>query len=101
MTRQTDIQAEVRETNRRDALVKALEYGFVGALENQGIELLGISIKYDAFSCLMTIRAERAGKGTCCFVGSDSIINCFLKAESDALRGALNWGPDKFHKNSI
>lgn len=96
MSRQLDLEAEVRESARRDALVKALDFGIVGALSSQGIELLGLSIKYDAFNCLLTIRAAAAGEKKVAFVGSDSIINCFLKAESDASRNALKWKADSF-----
>lgn len=96
MSRQLDLEQEVRESKRRDALIKALDYGIVGALQTKGIELLGLSLKYDAFNCLLTIRAEKAGARCVAFVGSDSIINCFLKAESDASRGALKWKEDSF-----
>lgn len=97
MTRQLEVKAEQRETAKRDQLVKVLEYGMVGALQSQGIELLGFSFKYDAFNCLMTLRADIQGKRRVCHVGSDSIINCFLKCESDARRDALCWLPDRYH----
>lgn len=97
MSRQTDIKAEERETARRSALVKALDFGIVGGLESQGIELLGFAIKYDAFNCLLTIKAVVGGTRSVAFVGSDSIINCFLKAASDARNNALNWRADKYH----
>lgn len=96
MSRQLDVESEVRESARRDALVKALDFGIVGALQSQGIELLGLSLKYDAFNCLLTIRADKDGARSVAFVGSDSIINCFLKAESDASRGSLRWKADSF-----
>lgn len=99
MSRQLDLKKELRESKRRDALVRALDFGIVGALQAQGIELLGLSLKYDAFNCLLTIRADCSGCRSVSFVGSDSIINCFLKAESDALRGALKWKEDSFHKS--
>lgn len=100
MTRQLDLEKEVRESKRRDALIRALDYGIVGALENQGIELIGISIKHDAFNCLLTLRADIGGSRQVCFVGSDSIVNCFLKAESDASRNELKWRSCRF-KHSI
>lgn len=96
MSRQLDIKTEERETKRRDLLVKVLDYALAGSLETQGIELLGFAFKYDAFNCLMTIRAEIAGVRQICFVGSDSIINCFLKAHSEARNGGLRWRADKY-----
>lgn len=97
MSRQLEVQSEVRETARRDELVKALDFGIVGALESQGIEMLGFSFKYDAFNCLMTIRAEIQGKKQVCFVGSDSVINAILKCHSDAHNGRLKWKADRYH----
>jgi hypothetical protein len=96
MSRQVDVKSEERETKRRDQLVKVLEYGLVGALEAQGIELLGFAFKYDAFNSLMTIKAIVGGDQSVCFVGSDSVMNCFLKAYSEARRGALRWRADKY-----
>lgn len=96
MSRQLDIEREARETARRDQLVKVMEYGLVGALESQGIELLGFAFKYDAFNSLMTIKAEFGGKRQVCFVGSDSVINCFLKAYSEARNSRLKWREDKY-----
>lgn len=99
MSRQLDSKIEARETGRRDALVKALEYGIVGSLESQGIELLGIAIKYDAFNCLLTVKAFFGGQQQVAFVGSDSIINCLLKLQSGARNDALKWRPDKYSKS--
>lgn len=98
MTRQLEQEVEQKETEKRNLLVKVLDYGLPGALEAQGIELLGIAIKYDAFNCLMTIKADIAGERQVCFVGSDTIINCFLKSYQDARRGDLTWRADQYHK---
>lgn len=100
MSRQADLAMELRETKRRDALVKALDYGIVGALESQGVELLGLSLKYDAFNCLLTVRADVGGIRSVCFIGSDSIMNCFLKLESEAARHTLKWKEDRYHSSA-
>lgn len=97
MSRQLDQKTEERETARRKALVRALDFGIVGALESQGIELLGFAFKYDAFNCLMTIKAFTGGVQSVAFIGSDTLINTILKAESEARRGTLRWRPDKYH----
>jgi len=97
MSRQLEVKREERETKRRDKLVKALEFGFAGAIEGQGVQLLGFAIRYDAFNCLMTIKGIVSGVHSVCFIGSDSIINCILKAENDALCDALTWKADKYH----
>ncbi len=96
MSRQLDVKREQREDQRRDALVKALEFGLVGALESQGIDLRGFSIKYEAFNCLLTLRADRNGKWIIAHIGSDTMVNAILRAESDALHQALRWADDKY-----
>ena len=98
MSRQLEQEHEIRETARRDALIKAIEYGLVGSLEMQGIELMGIAIKYDAFNCLMTIKADIAGKRMVSFVGSDTMMNCFLKADSMSRNTVLKWKADQYHR---
>lgn len=96
MSRQLDLQRELRETKKRDALIRALEFGLAGSLENQGIELLGFTIKYSPFNCLLTLRVDNGGSREVAFVGSDTIINCILKADSEANRVALKFRKDKY-----
>lgn len=100
MTRHLDVKHEVREAAKRDALVRALEFGLVGALSTQGIELVGLSIKYDAFNCLLTLKADVAGVRSVCFVGSDTIVNVLLKADSMASNEVLKWKQDQYHITS-
>lgn len=100
MTRQLELEEEVRSTQRRDALYKALDYGFVGALESQGVELLGFSFVFDAYSSRLTIKGVVAGKYSICFVYADSPINCILRAQGEAMRDALKWGLDKYHPSN-
>lgn len=101
MSRQLDLKKEERETAKRNALVKALEFGIAGALESQGIELRGLAIRYDDFNCLLTLKAVVQGETSVAFVGSDSMINCILKADSEARRHALRWRRDKYHKSEV
>lgn len=98
MTRQSDLAQEDRETARRQALVRCLEWGLVGALERQGIELIGIAIRYGEFDCLMTLKADVNARRHVCFVGAETIMSCFLKAESAALGNRLHWRADKYHQ---
>lgn len=97
MSRQLDIQVEARETARRDALVKAIEFGIAGELGSQGIELLGFAFKFDAFTCLMTIKVDLGGARQIAFVGSDTVMNCILKAYGEARNHRLCWRADKYH----
>lgn len=98
MSRQNDVGGEEREKSRRLALVKALEYNLVAALHNQGADLLGFAIRYEEFSCLMTLKVDINGVRCVSFVGSDTIMNCLLKADSEAAGNRLRWRPDKYQK---
>jgi hypothetical protein len=99
MSRQLDAESEDRYRKRIEALVRALEGGIPEALSDHGAELLGLSLKYDAHNCLLTVRADRAGLHSVCFIGSDSIINCFLKLQSEASRDSLRWKADQYHRS--
>lgn len=99
MTRQLDVEREQREATRRDNLVRALEFGIVGALANQGFTMRGLAIKYDQLDCLLTLKAERDGKVFVCFVGSDTMMNCLLKGEAQCLGNSLKWRRDKYQQN--
>lgn len=100
MSRQLDEAGEEREKSRRLALIKALEYGLVRALENQGAMLRGFAIRYEEFNCLMTLRADINGIRHVSFIGSDTMMNCLIKADVTAAQNRLKWQPDKYFKDS-
>lgn len=99
MTRQLDVKLEERETARRLALVKALEFGIVGALESQGIQLRGLAFRYDPFNCLLTVKVVDGDVQQVAFIGSDTLVNCILKCQDAARNGTLKWRPDKYHES--
>jgi hypothetical protein len=101
MTRQLDLEHELKETAKRDALVAALEYSLAGSLEFYGMELRGFAINYDKFSCLMTIKAIRNNRHQVSFISSDSIMNCFLAADSASRRDGLRWSVDKYQPDEV
>lgn len=98
MSRLNDLNGEERETARRVALIKALEFNLVDALHNQGATLLGFAIRYDEFSCLMTLKVDINGVKCVSFIGSDTIMNCLLKADSEAAGNRLKWRADKYRQ---
>lgn len=98
MSRQKDVSGEEREKARRTTLVKAIEFNLVDALHNQGATLLGFAIRYDEFSCLMTLKVDINGVKCVCFVGSDTIMNCILKADAEAAGNRLKWKADKYRQ---
>ena len=98
MSRQKDTHREEREKARRLALIKAVEFNLVDALHNQGATLLGFAIRYEEFSCLMTLKVDINGVKCVSFVGSDTIMNCILKADSEAAGNRLKWRADKYQQ---
>lgn len=96
MSRQLELVQEERETKRRDALVRALEYELAGSLETQGTTLIGFAVKFDAYECLMTIKAVAGGERQVAFVGAGSPIDCILKAVQAASADRLRWREDRY-----
>lgn len=101
MTRQLDIEAETRESKRQSTLIRALEYGIVGALRAQGFDFLGYALNYDEYSCGLVAKASVNGKRVVAFIYSDTMINCIIRLDRDASRGALRWGADKYHLDEV
>lgn len=99
MSIQEELKEEERRRKKRNALAKALDNGLPDVLEMHGVELHGIAIRYDAYSCLMTLRVSVGGVRKVSFVGSDTMINCFLKAYRDAAGNRLVYSVDKFAKD--
>jgi hypothetical protein len=100
MSRQLDVKAEERETARRLELVKALEFGIVGALESQGMVLKGLAFRYEPFNCLLTIKATIDDRALVAFIGSDTFVNCILKCQDSARSESLKWRVDQYAKSS-
>lgn len=96
MSRQLELLKEEREVRRRTSLVRALEYELPGTLEVQGIILTGFSMKWDAYECLMTIRADVGGTPSKAFVGAGSPIDCILKAVQAGKAERLRWSKDQY-----
>lgn len=94
MSRQLDLVAEERETRRRNAVVKALEFELEGVLENQGIRLRGFAVNWDAYDCLLVLKAEFDRKRQVAFVGGASPIDCILKCVTAAQYDRLRWKED-------
>lgn len=100
MSWQADAKTEEKREARNKLLYRVLDYGLPGALEAQGIELLGFAVKYDAFNSLITIKAIVGGKRQVAFVGSDTVANSILKAYRNAQHDQLKWRPDKYNNDS-
>jgi len=96
MTRQIEQAQEERQTKRRDAVIKGLEYELPGALEMRGITMLGFAVKFDAYDCLMTIKADVGGTRRVCFIGGSSVVDCIIKSVQAAKADRLRWRDDEY-----
>lgn len=99
MSRQLEIEAERRTAARNSTLIKALEFGIVGALESQGLSLLGIAIKYSDYDVLLTLKVDAEGKRLVAFIGSDTIPNAFLKLYGAIQRNDVHYRIDQYTKD--
>ena len=100
MTRQLEQVREDKQRKHDQELVAALEFGLVEGLERAGASLSGFSMKYNPAECLITIRAEMAGRPQIAFVGAGSMSDCFIKSSRLAVTDKLNWRADKFSVKS-
>lgn len=101
MTRQLEVVQEERELKRQSALVRALEFELPGILEMQGITLLGFAVKWDAYDCLLTLKADFGGKRQVAFCGGSSVVDSILKAVSAAKGERLRWKVDKYPHHKV
>lgn len=96
MTRQLELEQEVRQTNRLKAIARAVDYGLVGQLGNAGADLVGFTVRMGVDDCLMTLRVVREGRREVAFVGGESLGSCILKAVRDARDDKLAYREDKY-----
>lgn len=94
MTRQFDVEVEERESRRQLALLKALEFELVGAIEVMGGTMRGFAIKYNEWESLLTYKAVFEGRAMVAFVGADTPMNCIVKAAAMAKNNSLRWKDD-------
>lgn len=83
----------------REALINALGHVIPGELEEQGLQLVGLALKIDDWNVLLTIKATLGNDHLVAFIGSNSMINCILKAASEAADETLHWRADQYHPN--
>lgn len=94
LSRQLEQQTEERDTKRRDALYKTLEFDLAGVIAFGGGELTGFAMNYEEFSCLVVLKADFEGKNMVSFIYSDTMTNCLLRAVSLGKNNRLKWKLD-------
>lgn len=68
----------------------------VGAVEDDGYDLVGFSVKLGFEDCLLTVRADGHGGRFVMFVGSPTIEKAVSKAVRMLRGGNARWKQDKY-----
>lgn len=100
MSRLADIKAEEKEAARQEEVIRVLEFSLAGAIEFNGGELRGFSMRYFPFDCMLTLKASFEGKWFVAFISGESMINCILGAQRQAAHGTILWIADKYQGDS-
>ena len=98
MTRQLEQESEERNRGRMVRLQAACDGALTGAVEHSGGILLGMSVKFEPYDVLVTLRAEFPGGRMVAFVGGDSLSSCLLKVVREGRRDGLKWRQDRYAK---
>lgn len=96
MSPRNAVSSSKEENKRNKTVIKALDSMLFDELEFDGITLQGFAMKFDAYQCLMTLKAIKNGNAEVAFVGSDTASNCILKALSMASDRRLRWREDRW-----
>lgn len=91
---------ESRHAKERQDALMSMYGGLYDAISLSGGELYGISLKFNAVECLMTLRGQFSSGPMVSFVGSEDIAGCFCKAMREASGERLHWRDDHFVGNS-
>lgn len=93
-------QLEARREQQRERLDKltivAVEFGLVESVSRSGATLLGLSVNFRPEDCLITVRAELAGKKQISFVGAEDFGAALRKVVREANSDGLSWREDKY-----
>lgn len=83
------------------ALVDAVEFELLGAIGHSGGVLTGFSVRYSEVDCLMTLRGDMPAGQMVCFVGGQTLADCFRRAVTEAYQDKLRWKEDEWAKRGI
>jgi len=96
MSSEWERRESARSDARRLAILIAVDYGLVEALEALGGSLSGFSVNFRGQDVLMTIRMDFDLGSLVAFVGADGLGNLFVKAAKEAAGNKLQWREDRF-----
>lgn len=101
MSRQLDAFVEEKSKKRRLKLGSLLDGGLEYALNRAGAELVGLTVKFGDYDCLLVVKVVLAGRRQVAFIGSSDLPTCLLKLEDLALRDVVGWRVDVWEESTI
>lgn len=96
MTRQLEQVREDRQKKSDMAVLLAIDGGLTADVGRSGAVLSGFSVRLDGGDCLLTLRAELAGRRQISFVGAETLTAALIKVCREARRDRLVWRADKY-----
>jgi len=100
MTRHLDADREDKQARQDAAVVAAVNFGIVNAVQLNGRELLGFSVRLEEWETLITLRAAEGGERLVAFVGAETLPGALLKVVREGKRDKLVWRADEWARDS-
>lgn len=94
-----DIELDRRSKLEREASLLAVYGGLERGVEKAGGQLVGLSVKFNGFDCLLTLKAEFPAGMMVGFVGGEDLAQVLRKGASEAVRDNVKWRADKWREN--
>jgi hypothetical protein len=94
-----DVLLDKRAKLEKEAALLALYGGLEDGVTHAGGVLVGLSIKFNGFDCLLTLKAEFPAGMMVGFVGGDDLPHVIRKAAAEAVRDKVKWRQDKWREN--
>jgi hypothetical protein len=83
----------------KEATLLALYGGLEDGVSRAGGVLVGLSVKFNGFDCLLTLKAEFPAGMMVGFVGGEDLAHVIRKAAAEAVRDTVKWREDKWRSD--
>lgn len=91
-----DVELDRRMKLEKEASLLAVYGGLEKGVEHAGGVLVGLSVKFNGFDCLLTLKAEFPSGMMVGFVGGEDLAQVLRKAASETVRDGVKWREDKW-----
>lgn len=94
-----DVLLDRRMKLEREATLLAVYGGLEDGVSRAGGELVGLSVKFNGFDCLLTLKAAFPAGMMVGFVGGSDLARVLQKGAAEAARDTVKWREDKWRDN--